>query len=535
MCGIFAAYGTENHLLPRRDALCHRGPDDTDCQAVGKTYLDFWRLAINGTEDACQPIVFQGLYLVANAEIYNSKELGGRDGESDCNVILPTIINHGLTLACEMFNGDFAFVYTDGEHIWAARDAVGVRPLFYTRPEGGGIAFASEMKGLLQFQTKIEIFPPGYIYDSKLDAFVCWAPNYWDCPRLDDDVAYVKEQIRDLLFKAVERRVFTSERPVGFFLSGGLDSSIVAALGQKALGSAHRIKTFSIGLEGSPDLKAAREMAEFLDSDHTEVLFTIQEGLAAIKDVVRHTETFDTTTIRASIPMFLLSKYIKDNTDVRVVLSGEGSDELFGGYLYFHSAPNVDEFQRETMRLVRDVHMFDVLRADRTTAAHGLELRVPFFDRDVIDYVMDGFSPELRMPYEGYEKWLLRETFQDLLPASIAWRQKNGMSDAVGYAWADALRKWGESNYKKIFRDIFGRKNDHVVPYMWMPKWSPGVKDPSARVLTHFVDGPPNIPVAPPVQDDFQNEIDWFIKVGDICFMVLTLVSAYIVLSGSGR
>ncbi len=537
MCGIFAALGTDNHILPRPGSLAHRGPDDTDCRLVGKACLDFWRLAINGQEEPCQPIVFEDLHLVANAEIYNYEELGGHKGESDCQVILPTIINNGLGLACEMFSGDFAFVYTDGENMWAARDAVGVRPLFYTRPDAGGIAFASEMKGLLQFQSKIEIFPPGHIYDSKLDAFVCWAPNYWDCPRLDDDIDFVKDQICDLMFKAVEKRVLTTERPIGFFLSGGLDSSIVAALAQKALGSAHKLKTFSIGLEGSPDLEAAREMAAHIDSHHTEVIFTIQEGLAAIRDVIRHTETFDTTTIRASIPMYLLSKYIKTNTDIRVVLSGEGSDELFGGYLYFHDAPNVDEFQRETMRLVRDVHMFDVLRADRTTAAHGLELRVPFFDRDVIEYVMDGFSPELRMPYQGYEKWLLRETFSDLLPPSIAWRQKNGMSDAVGYAWADALRKYGESNYKKIFREIFGRKNDHVVPYMWMPKWSVGVKDPSARLLPHFTDEIPQIPQKAVVDHryDYETEIEWFAKMLVAWLGVVTSVTAYIMWNGSGR
>lgn len=534
MCGIFAAYGLQN-IHKSGTTLAHRGPDDFNSQVIGKTRFDFWRLAVNGTTEACQPINFSDLHLVANAEIYNSKELGGQEGESDCQVILPTVIEHGLVNACHIFNGDFAFVFTDGEDIWAARDAVGVRPLFYTRPEGGGIAFASELKGLMQFQTKIEIFPPGHIYDSKLDAFVCWAPLYWDCPRFDDDLAYVEDHLRDLMFRAVERRVLTSERPVGFFLSGGLDSSIVAALAQKALGSAHKLKTFSIGLEGSPDLKAAREMADWLKSDHTEVLFTIPEGLAAIRDVIRHTETFDTTTIRASIPMYLLSKYIKENTDVRVVLSGEGSDELFGGYLYFHDAPNVDEFQRETMRLVRDVHMFDVLRADRTTAAHGLELRVPFFDRDVIDYVMDGFSPELRMPFEGYEKWLLRETFEDILPPSIAWRQKNGMSDAVGYAWADALRKYGESNYKKIFREIFGRKNDHVVPYMWMPKWSPGAKDPSARLLPHFTDVvKPHVALKPVVKES-EKDIEWIVKLMFGWFAVLTSVSAYIAWNGLGQ
>jgi len=267
-------------------------------------------------------------------------------------------------------------------------------------------------------------------------------------------------------------------------LSGGLDSSIVAALGAKKLG---KIKTFSIGLEGAPDLVAARKMADFLGSEHTEVLFTIEEGLKALKEVIWHLETYDTTTVRASVPMYLLSKYIKEQTDIRVVLSGEGADELFGGYLYFHSAPNVDKFRTETNRLVQDVHMFDVLRADRTTAAHGLELRVPFFDRDVIDYVMSGFSTELKMPKDGYEKFILRKAFEDILPREIAWRQKNGMSDAVGRGWADALRKHGENKYLDMFSTMFkGQGNDWIL-YKWMPRWVEAT-DPSGALLPVFSD-----------------------------------------------
>jgi asparagine synthase (glutamine-hydrolysing) len=264
----------------------------------------------------------------------------------------------------------------------------------------------------------------------------------------------------------------------------------VAALGKKCIGGT--IRTFAVGLKDSPDLLAAREMAVHLKSHHTEVIFTVEEGLKVLSDVIWHLETFDTTTVRASVPMYILSKYIKENTDIRVVLSGEGSDELFGGYLYFHNAPTVYDFLFETTRLVRDVHMFDVLRADRTTAAHGLELRVPFFDRDVIDYVMDGFDPELKMPKDGFEKHILREAFADLLPRSITWRQKNGMSDAVGYSWVDALKATGE-DYKKILQGHFGKNLDHLAPYKWLPKWS-SATDPSARTLPQF-----NDEIAPPV------------------------------------
>jgi asparagine synthase (glutamine-hydrolysing) len=477
MCGIFAG-----EKPPPTNVLQHRGPDDFSNVLVKNMNLMFWRLAINGIGDiGTQPFEHDGKFLIANAEIYNHVELGGDPAHSDCEVILPLVKKHGLFRACELMSGDFAFVYTDGEKLWAARDQVGVRPLFYCKTLGGGISFASEIKALMHLGGLIEIFPPGTLYDPHLNRFIHWAPNYWDCPRKDGDVEFVKSHIAYLLEESVRKRVETSDRPIGFFLSGGLDSSIIAALGKKFLG---KIKTFSIGLEGSPDLLAARTMADFLGSDHTEVKFTTEQGINAIRDVIYHLETYDTTTVRASIPMFLLSKYIKENTDIRVVLSGEGSDELFGGYLYFHGAPSVDAFLTETTRLVRDVHMFDVLRADRTTAAHGLELRVPFFDRDFLDYVMDGFDPDLKRPKGSWEKYLLREAFENILPHEICWRQKNGMSDAVGYEWVDALKKYGEDKYITIFTKYFG-KNIHLCPYTWMPKWS-NATDPSARFLPQF-------------------------------------------------
>ena len=477
MCGIYACTGGTN---PPKDVLKHRGPDQCFDTMAGMT---FWRLAINGGLDGLQPLQHGDHIIVANAEIYNYLELGGVEGRSDCEVILPTIEEHGLSRACELFRGDFAFVYTNGTDWWAARDCVGVRPLFYCR-HAKGIAFASEAKALLHLNRRIEPFPPGHLYDSRLDKFICWSPNYWPSPRADDDTDFVQSHIRHLLTEAVELRVHAG-RPVGFFLSGGLDSSIVAALGKQALGG--KIKTFSIGLEGAPDLVAARKMADFLESDHTEVIFTIEEGLKALKEVIWHLETYDTTTVRASVPMYLLSKYIKDNTDIRVVLSGEGADELFGGYLYFHSAPNVDKFRAETNRLVQDVYMFDVLRADRTTSAHGLELRVPFFDRDLIDYVMSGFSTELKMPKDGYEKFILRKAFEDILPREIAWRQKNGMSDAVGRGWAAALRKHGEGKYLEIFSTMFKGQGNDWIPYKWMPRWVQA-DDPSGALLPVFID-----------------------------------------------
>jgi len=477
MCGIFATTGGQ---LPKKDVLAHRGPDSFTSKQINKIDFMFWRLAINGGDEGNQPFEHNGKWLIANAEIYNHIELDGQDGRSDCEVILPLIEKYGLFRTCEIMSGDFAFVFTDGYRIWAARDRVGVRPLFYCRHDKG-IAFASEVKALVHFGKRVEIFPPGHLYAD--DTFVSWAPNYWDCPRADFDEDFVKGHIRYLMTNAVSNRVKNSDQPVGFFLSGGLDSSIVASLGKQILGT--KIRTFSIGLTDSPDLAAARHMAEYLDSDHTEVVFSIEEGLKAVSDVVQAIETFDTTTVRASVPMYLLSKYIRENTDIRVVLSGEGSDELFGGYLYFHGAPSTEDFLRETGRLVRDVHMFDVLRADRTTAAHGLELRVPFFDRDVIDYVMDGFDPSLKQPKHGFEKALLRHAFEDILPQTICWRQKDGMSDAVGHRWVESLRVSNEKRYESVFNSFYEHQK-HLVPYKWLPKWT-DVTDPSARLLGYFL------------------------------------------------
>jgi asparagine synthase (glutamine-hydrolysing) len=469
MCGIYGTTGNSMAMF----TLKHRGPDTYSQLRVGNILLEFWRLAINGVENGMQPFEHDGKFLIANAEIYNHTDLGGTEGKSDCDVLLPLISRVGLYDTCVSLDGDFAFIYTDGKEIYAARDRVGVRPLFYCY-HAHGIAFASEAKMLLDFEEKVYPFPPGHLYDSRIDKFICWQPNYFE-PALKPEAG----EIKYYLTKAVSKRISNTEKPIGFFLSGGLDSSIIASLAKSI--STQRLRTFSIGMAGAPDLIAARQMATYLDSDHTEILFTPEEGIAAIRDVIWHLETYDTTTVRASIPMFLLSKYIKENTDIRVVLSGEGSDELFGGYLYFHGAPNESEFEAETMRLVQDVYMFDILRADRTTAAHGLELRVPFFDTEVIDFVM---NLKGRMPREGYEKYLLRKEFESILPQDIAWRQKNGMSDAVGYEWRNALKKFGEHRYKKMFTRDFGNQH-HLVPYMWMPQWSDAT-DPSATQLPHF-------------------------------------------------
>ena len=504
MCGIYAVISeNESDRRSPRNDLNHRGPDDFMYARKGNCHMEFWRLEINGTKSvtSSQPMYYDDTMLVCNGEVYNHLELGGTKGESDCAVIQPLIATVGILETVQTINGDFAFVWSNGEKFYAARDRVGVRPLFYTKLDSG-MAFASEAKALLHFKKPIMHFPPAHIYDSELGQFVCYDPMYYPCPVKTKNLPVITENIRETLCNAVKLRMDTSERPIGFFLSGGLDSSIIAAIG--AMLSKKAIHTFSIGLEGqdSPDLIAARKMARHLGSKHTEVTFTVDEGIAALKDVIWHLETYDTTTVRASVPMFLLSKYISEHTDIRVILSGEGADELFGGYLYFHKAPTTDEFLTETNRLVRDVNLFDVLRADRCTAAHGLELRVPFFDPDFIEYVMDGFSPEVKQPKDGVEKWILRKSFEDFLPDDILWRQKNGMSDAVGYSWVDGIKRYAEYHffwekflvnksltaeehlYKSYYSEYFP---DELVRYKWMPKWT-NATDPSARYLDNFED-----------------------------------------------
>jgi asparagine synthase (glutamine-hydrolysing) len=529
MCGIYAVFGESPRPACPDGMIDHRGPDDYNASNKNKCSMEFHRLAINGVVGPNQPIHYNDKMIICNGEIYNYRELGGRIGESDCNVIIPNIEEHGIRRACQLFSGDFAFVMTDGLRVWAARDRVGVRPLFYTKWCDGGIAFASEWKALTHFNTKIKVFKPGHYYDSNLKVghrMRKWSPDYSYYPRPETDLDIIKENIRWYLEEAVRKRVQTSERPVGFFLSGGLDSSIIAALGAKY--TKGPIKTFSIGFADgeSPDMIAARKMATFLKSDHTEITFDLDDGIDSLNDVIWHLESHDTTTVRASVPMFILSKWIKENTDIRVILSGEGADELFGGYLYFHKAPSDEQFRYESNRLIEDVHYFDVLRADRCTSAHGLELRVPFFDRDVIDYVLDGFADSVRRPKDGFEKWILRKTFEDILPYSIAWRQKNGMSDAVGYGWVDGLRDQFQNNDKKIFKiifsELFGNKHKHLTPYEWMPRWSDGVTDPSARQLTDIFNDEE-------IEDDVVSGV--FHKIG----LALTLVSAYILWTGLGQ
>jgi asparagine synthase (glutamine-hydrolysing) len=299
----------------------------------------------------------------------------------------------------------------------------------------------------------------------------------------------------------VHIRLDNTDREIGFLLSGGLDSSLIAAIAARKIG---RIRTFSIGLEGSPDLVAARKVSDYLATDHTEVTFTVEEGLCSIREVIRSLESYDTTTVRASTPMWLLCKYIKENTDCRYIFSGEGSDEILGGYLYFHNAPSVDEFACENMRRLRLIHQFDGLRADRCAGAHGLDLIVPFLDKNFIQCCME-MNQTLKMT--KLEKHILREAFTGYLPDEVLWRQKDGMSDAVGTGWVASIREHTneimsdmvfeitqgmckhnkpltkeEAYYRELFWMYYDYRNDHLISEIWRPKWT-NITDPSARLL----------------------------------------------------
>jgi asparagine synthase (glutamine-hydrolysing) len=509
MCGIVCVFGKRAQFVT--GTLKHRGPDATKVMTMGKCTMEFFRLAINDlSESGMQPFTSDKGMLVCNGEIYNHEDLYIGTGSSDCECLLPLIQLKGIMELVKDIRGVFAFCYTDGESVLAARDHLGIRPMFYARFTGDdgepAIAFASEVKALLQFEAPVHIFPPGHVFDSHLDDFVPWYTGYYSS--LDDASRPNAAAIRDELTEAVEMRVRNTDRPVGFLLSGGLDSSLVVAIAKKFI---ERPRTFSIATSpDSPDAKAARKVAEHLGTDHTEIIFTIDEGLEVLHDVIRSLESYDTTTVRASVPMWLLARWISKNTDCKVILSGEGSDELFGGYLYFHGAPSLHAFSSECSRRLKLIHQFDGLRADRCMAAHGLELRVPFLDKAFVDYVTD---MDQSLKRTDVEKRVLREAFDDgvTLPKEILWRQKNGMSDAVGYDWVDEVKKFCEKHisdesfeearrasrghnvpktkeeavYRSFFWSMFTEKNDHLISEIWRPKWT-SVTDPSARQLGFF-------------------------------------------------
>lgn len=468
MCGIVCAFDLKEasetlrpQLLSMAKCLRHRGPDWSGIFSNSKAILAHERLAIVDPTSGKQPLFSEdnNLVLAANGEIYNHKNLRKQfqgtynfQTESDCEIILALYKEKGTKFLDEL-NGIFGFALYDVEkdEYFIARDHMGIIPLYIGWDSNGTFYVASELKALEGHCTKIELFPPGHYLSSSEEGYQKWYSRDWmDYENVKDNETSIPE-LRAALEAAVHRQLM-SDVPYGVLLSGGLDSSITSALAKKYSDKRiesedtdaawwPRLHSFATGLEGSPDLAAARKVAEHLDTVHHEVKFTIQEGIDAIKDVIYQLETYDVTTIRASTPMYLMARAIKA-MGIKMVLSGEGADEIFGGYLYFHKAPNAKEFHEETVRKLDKLHQYDCLRANKSLCAWGIEGRVPFLDKEFMDVAMR-LNPKDKMIIRGerIEKWVLRKAFEDYLPESVAWRQKEQFSDGVGYSWIDTLKE----------------------------------------------------------------------------------------------
>lgn len=470
MCSILGIFDIRRDLpVFRKLALQlsrlqrHRGPDWSGVFAGEHAILAHERLAIVDMEHGAQPLYSPdgGRALAVNGEIYNHQSLEKGLTEpyelqtgSDCEIILALYDQRGPDFLNDL-SGIFAFALYDRRHdrYLAARDPIGVMPLYLGRDEHGHTFVASEMKALTDTCRTLEVFPPGHYLDSEIgEPRRYYEPEWRDYDSVRDRPLDLAE-LRASLEAAVERQLM-SDVPYGVLLSGGLDSSIISALARRH--SRMRVETggeteawwpqlhsFAIGLEGSPDLKAAQIAADAIGTVHHPFHFTVQEGIDALSDVIYHLETFDVTTVRASTPMYLMARRIKA-MGIKMVLSGEGADEIFGGYLYFHKAPNAREFHEETVRKLDGLHLFDCLRANKSMAAWGIEARVPFLDREFLDVAM-AFDPADKMSSPGkMEKFVLRQAFEDLLPDEIVWRQKEQFSDGVGYSWIDSLRAYAE-------------------------------------------------------------------------------------------
>jgi len=496
---------------------------------IDQCIFGFTRLAINGlTPAGNQPMKSPSgeWRVICNGEIFNYRELATRFGipaeylGSDCYVIPFLLERLSCRDVCRLLDGVFAFAayHIPSETLHVGRDSFGVRPLFVGRLAGGAYCFSSEVKGLMPLGSTVKdisIFPPSSygIFKVGYEPIVKpWTALTWHKQQFlantDECAGDLQVWIRLYLVAAVEKRML-SDRPVGALLSGGLDSSLVAALAAKILTEAgQQLHTFSIGLgTETPDLVAARKVAAHIGSVHHEIVLSPAEFLAAVEPTIRAVETYDITSVRASTGNWLLGKWIKENTDIKVVLNGDGSDELFGGYLYFYRAPNEQAFENEIERLLGEIHCYDVLRSERSMAAHGLESRTPFLDRQLVDYVRR-LPTSMFMSSEAHpEKWMLRKAFEGtgLLPDEILWRRKEAFSDGVSSkenSWFKMLQtassqfageeqeykhnppKTDEARwYRRVYEEAYGSAAATLIPHMWMPQWSPETTDPSARTL----------------------------------------------------
>ncbi len=523
MCG-FSVYTGKDKMNRLKAAfefkkVQYRGPDNTQIEDFeDKGWMGFHRLKIiDVTDKGNQPLVYKNVHLICNGEIYNYVQLRKQyqdnydfQSYSDCEVIIPMFMEKGIKETAKSLDAEFVCVIYDADQdkYFAARDPVGIRPMFYGYTNEGAIMFASEMKALDKVCTTVKPFPPGYIYDGE--KFECYNDVSKADKYHDDDLDDIFKNVNHLLTKAVEKRL-QADVPVGFLCSGGLDSSLVCAIGAKIID--RPIRTFAVGIdEDAIDTKYARIVAEYLGAEHTEVLFKKQDIFDTLSTLIYNIETWDITTIRASMGMYIVCKYITENTDIKVLMTGEISDEIFG-YKYTDFAPSPDAFQKEAEKRIREIFMYDVLRADRSISSNGLEARVPFGDLDFLDYVMK-IDPRKKMNFTGIGKYLLRKSFEkNYLPQDILYREKAAFSDAVGHSVTDYLKNYAENiftdqdlrdarkkyhhappiskeslMYREIFEQHFPGRSE-VVKDFWMPnkEWENcDVNDPSARVLPNY-------------------------------------------------
>ena len=521
MCAIMGF--TSSALSPEAfraffEKTVSRGPDMSRVEKAGSGYLCFHRLAIMGLhEQGMQPFHLGGDMVVCNGELYLFRPLKAelsKDydfiSDSDCEIILPLYHKYGLDMF-KMLDAEFAMIIYDSkkDSFIAARDPIGIRPLYYGYGDDGAIIFASEAKNLVGLCEQIMPFPPGHYYADG--EFVRYADLTTVEEYVTDDLETVCKNIREKLILGIDKRL-DADAPLGFLLSGGLDSSLVCAVAARILGK--KIRSFAIGMDKDAiDLKYARQVADFIGADHTEVYMTRQQVLDSLEEVIAMLGTYDITTIRASMGMYLCCKAIHEKTDIRVLMTGEISDELFG-YKYTDFAPSPEEFQKEAKKRIDELHMYDVLRADRCISVNSIEARVPFGDLEFVRYVMS-IDPKMKMNTYDMGKYLLRHAFEKdhLLPESILWRQKAAFSDAVGHSMVDDLKAYAEEKYTDAEFEEKRRKYDYAQPFtkesllyreifekyypgqsamikdFWMPNkaWEGcDVDDPSARVLKNY-------------------------------------------------
>lgn len=514
MCGILAILSNNRknivQILESFNELQNRGPDSGSLVIRNEDILGFRRLAIvDQSIKGEQPFSTDKSRLLCNGEIYNHKELREKNfikcsSTSDCECIIHLHEMYGFKKMLSKLHGVYAIILISDDIVYFARDPIGVRPLFYGFTESGDFTLGSYARLLTNFCTNVTQLKPGWGQYNLREKTLELYPDI----KILETISVIPDLtiIKNTLINSVKYRLM-SERPIGCLLSGGLDSSLITSILCHLVGPSN-VRTYSVGIKGSEDLKYAKRVSDYLGTNHTEILFTPEQGCAVIEDVIKDLESYDITTIRASIPMWLLAKYISTNTKDIVLMSGEGADELFCGYLYFHYAPNSKELEKESKRLVQQLYLYDVLRADRCVSSHGLELRVPFLDKKVVNLALS-IHGKFKQPRYEIEKYLLRVAFKDdWLPEEVLWRRKDGMSDGVS---GNKNKKWFEEiqdfvntkitnqefkihkdkfpskeayYYKKVYNKLF--PSYQPVYNYWLPKWIECNGDPSGRILPVF-------------------------------------------------